>query len=191
MNAGWTQKKLNIKVRQQTKTLEENVSTLKTEDAQLKTASSDKEGELQAAKNLQYSQVSQQEAKLKLKSSSKISGTQSSPSPANIAPNKSVESNVSTRGRRLVLRASKPSTTTNPITLPIVNPICRDQISVSISPFTSSLMTRPGIKRWREEAEVPTTSISDPHGKRNKVVALPPLGSQQPTHWQPYVKLGE
>ena len=136
MNAGWTKKKLNIKVRQQTKTLEENVSTLKTENAQLKTASSDKEVELQAAKNLHQS-------------------------------NKSVGSNVSRRGRRLAVSASKPSTTTNPTTIPIVNPICSDQISVSISPFTSSLMTRSGIKRRFQ----PPQSLT--RGQRNKVVAIP------------------
>ena len=124
-------KKLNIKVRQQTKSLEEKVSTLKTENAQLKTANVDKEGQLQAVKNLHQSQVSQLEAKLKFESSCKVSNTQPSPSPTNIDPSRLVAA----------VRPTKPSTTTNPTTLPVVNPICRDQISVSISPFTSSLMT--------------------------------------------------
>ena len=124
-------KKLNLKFRQQTKSLEEKVSTLKTENTQLKTANANKEGQLQAVKNLHQSQVSQLEDKLKLESSGKVSSTQPSPSPANIAPSRLVAA----------MRPSRLSTTTNPTTLPVVNPICRDQISVSISPFTSSLMT--------------------------------------------------
>ena len=204
-------KKLNIKVRQQTKALEEKITTLKTENAQLKTANADKEAQLQAVKN----QLSLLEAKLKLESSSKVSSTQPSPSPASIAPSRLVAA----------VRPSKP----NAPALPVVNPICRDQISVSIPPFTSSLVTssaqpssslpstlltgsewpkcapvagkqaptnfnlsqvqqdllgmttRSGSKRRREESEVPTTSTSDPQGKKNKVLTTPPLDAQLPT----------
>ena len=83
-------KKLNIKIRQQTKSLEEKVSTLATENAQLKTANADNERQLQAVKNLHQSQVSQLEAKLKLESSCKVSSTQPSPSPTNNAPSRLV-----------------------------------------------------------------------------------------------------
>ncbi|KAI6646431.1 Nucleoprotein TPR [Oopsacas minuta] len=122
-------KKLNIRVRQQTKTLEEKVSTLKTENTQLKTANAEKEGQLQALKNQHQSQLSQLEAKFKLESSSKVSSTQPSPGHASIAPSKQVAA----------IKPSKLSITTNPTV--VVNPICREQISVSISPFTSSVVT--------------------------------------------------
>ena len=159
-------KKLNIKVRQQTKSLEEKVSTLKTENAQLKTANADKEGQLQAVKNLHQSQVSQLEAKLKLESSSKVSSTQPSPSPTNIAPSRLVAA----------VRPSKPSTTTNPTTLPVVNPICRDQISVSISPFTSSLVTSSA----QPTSSLPSTlqTVSSEWTKY-----IPGAGKQTPTNF--------
>ena len=118
-------KKLNIKVRQQTKGLEEKVTTLKTENSQLKTANADKEGQLQAVKNLHQSQVSQLEAKLKLESSSKVSSTQPPPPPPSILPNK-------------VVATVRPN---NNKSIPVVNPICREQMPVSIPPFTSSLVT--------------------------------------------------
>ena len=123
-------KKQNIKVHQQTKSLGEKVSTLETENAQLKTAIADMERQLQTVKYLHQSQVSQREAKLKSVSTCKVSSTQPSPSHTNIDPSRLVTA----------VRPTKPSTTTNPTTLPVVNPICRDQIYVSISPFTSSLM---------------------------------------------------
>ena len=110
-------KKLNIRVRQQTKTLEDKVSTLKTENTQLKTVNADKEGQLQSIKN-------QHQSLLDLKSNSRVSSTQPTP-PLSLAPNKQI----------VVIKPSKPITTN------VVNPIPRDQISVSVPPFPSSLVT--------------------------------------------------
>ena len=61
-------KKINLKFRQQKKSFKEKVSTLKT-------ANADKEGQLQAVKNLHQSYVSQLDAILE------VSNTQPSPSP--------------------------------------------------------------------------------------------------------------
>ena len=195
-------KKLNIRVRQQTKTLEEKVSNLKIENTQLKTANAEKEGQLQSIKN-------QHQSLLDLKSNSRVSSTQPTP-PVSIAPNKQV----------VVIKPSKPITTI------VVNPIPRDQLSVSVPPslVTSSaqpssslpptlptvssdwpkhpssgqgntpttnfnlshvqqqdpqqsgVTTRSGSKRRREEFD---SSTSDPQGKKKIVVTTPPLDSSQ------------
>ena len=159
-------KKINIKARQQTESLEEKVSTLETENAQLKTANADKERQLQAVKNLHQSQVSQREAKLKSVSTCKVSSTQPSPSSTYIDPSRLVTA----------VRPTIPSTTTNPTTLPVVNPICRDQISVSISPFTSSLMT---------SSAQPTSSLPSTLQTVSSewTMYIPGAGKQTPTNF--------
>ena len=112
-------KKLNIRVRQQTKTLEEKVSNLKIENTQLKTANAEKEGQLQSIKN-------QHQSLLDLKSNSRVSSTQPTP-PVSIAPNKQV----------VVIKPSKPITTI------VVNPIPRDQLSVSVPPSLVTSSAQP------------------------------------------------
>ena len=77
-------KKINLKFRQQKKSFKEEVSTLKT-------ANADKEGQLQAVKNLHQSYVSQLDAIIKLESSCEVSNTQPSPSPTIKAPGKHIE----------------------------------------------------------------------------------------------------
>ena len=99
-------KKINLKFRQQKKSFKEKVSTLKT-------ANADKEGQLQAVKNLHQSYVSQLDAILE------VSNTQPSPSPTIKAPGKHIRAE----------KPSKPSTTINPTTQPSRPPTPRPQPS--------------------------------------------------------------
>ena len=128
-------KKLNIRVRQQTKSLEEKVTTLKTENTQLKTANAEKEGQLQSIKN-------QHQSLLDLKSNSRVSSTQPTP-PVSIALNKQV----------VVIKPTKPITNTI-----VVNPILRDQLSVSVPPFPSSLVTSSAQPSSSLPPTIPTLS---------------------------------
>ena len=127
-------RKLSIQMRQKTKGLEEKISSLKGETAQLKVANADKESHLQALKNQHLSEVSALEAKLKLESSSKVSSTQPSTGAGNVSAGKS-------QPVAAIKPSKQPTIPAILTTLPVVAPMCRDTISVSVPPFTSSFVT--------------------------------------------------